>query len=356
MLRAFEIGGAPDPRQQPARVADPAEPPAEPLRAGASRRSGSTSWSERLGSAGVSTARDRARQPSRARAETEQAREAAKRTYSQGVAVTKDVITSVRMGRATSVKRVKRAVQLIVDQVLNNETSLVGLTTIRDYDEYTFTHSVNVCIFSVALGKKLGFTRLQLYDLGHGGAAARHGQGAGAGRDPQQDDRPGRAGVARHAGAPVARRADAVRAARVRRDALPGDPRRARAPHEDRPDRVSPDRPARGSWASSPGSWRWPTASTPRLPAGATRRCRSSRTRCCGRCGRTPSAATTRSWSRRSSTSSASTPWAPASSSTPSRSAIVAAPNPEGQQLNRPLVRDRGRRRTAGPCRRRGTW
>jgi HD-GYP domain-containing protein (c-di-GMP phosphodiesterase class II) len=66
------------------------------------------------------------------------------------------------------VKRVKRAVQLIVDQVLNNETSVVGLTTIRDYDEYTFTHSVNVCIFSVALGKKLGFSRLQLYDLGLG--------------------------------------------------------------------------------------------------------------------------------------------------------------------------------------------
>ena len=87
--------------------------------------------------------------------DAEQSREAAKRIYSQGVAVTKDVITGVRLGRATSVKRVKRAVQLIVDQVLNNETSLVGLTTIRDYDEYTFTHSVNVCIFSVALVKKL---------------------------------------------------------------------------------------------------------------------------------------------------------------------------------------------------------
>ena len=98
--------------------------------------------------------------------ESEQAKEQAKRIYSQGVAVTKDVITGARLGRATSVKRVKRAVQLIVDQVLNNETSLVGLTTIRDYDEYTFTHSVNVCIFSVALGKKLGFTKLQLYDLG----------------------------------------------------------------------------------------------------------------------------------------------------------------------------------------------
>jgi len=98
--------------------------------------------------------------------ESEEAREVAKRTYSQGVAVTKEVITGIRLGRATSVKRVKRAVQMIVDQVLNNETSLVGLTTIRDYDEYTFTHSVNVCIFAVALGKKLGFSKLQLYDLG----------------------------------------------------------------------------------------------------------------------------------------------------------------------------------------------
>jgi HD-GYP domain-containing protein (c-di-GMP phosphodiesterase class II) len=99
-------------------------------------------------------------------AEAERAREQAKRTYSHGVAVTKDLINSVRMGRTTSVAKVKRAVQSIVDQVLNNETSLVGLTTIRDYDEYTFTHSVNVCILSVAIGKKLSLTRLQLYDLG----------------------------------------------------------------------------------------------------------------------------------------------------------------------------------------------
>jgi HD-GYP domain-containing protein (c-di-GMP phosphodiesterase class II) len=99
-------------------------------------------------------------------ADAEKAREVAKRTYSHGVAVTKDLINSVRLGRTTSVAKVKRAVQAIVDQVLNNETSLLGLTTIRDYDEYTFTHSVNVCILAVAIGKKLGLTRLQLYDLG----------------------------------------------------------------------------------------------------------------------------------------------------------------------------------------------
>jgi HD-GYP domain-containing protein (c-di-GMP phosphodiesterase class II) len=57
-------------------------------------------------------------------------------------------------------------VQGIVDQVLNEETSLIGATTIRDYDEYTFTHSVNVCIFSIALGRRLGMTKIQLYELG----------------------------------------------------------------------------------------------------------------------------------------------------------------------------------------------
>src|SRR3989454_3004134 len=98
--------------------------------------------------------------------EEERQKEAAKRTYARSVAVTKEVINSIRMGRTANVKKVKRAVQAIVDQVLNNEASLVGLTTLRDYDEYTFTHSVNVCIFSVALGRKLGLTKLQLYDLG----------------------------------------------------------------------------------------------------------------------------------------------------------------------------------------------
>lgn len=96
----------------------------------------------------------------------EEAKAAANRTYSQSVAVTKDVINSVRIGKTPSIRKIKRVVQGIVDQVLNEETSLIGLTAIRDYDEYTFTHSVNVCIFSIALGRRLGMNKLQLYELG----------------------------------------------------------------------------------------------------------------------------------------------------------------------------------------------
>ena len=98
--------------------------------------------------------------------QSQQLRDAANHTYTRSVALTRDVINSVRLGRTPSIKKIKRVVQGIVDQILNEETSLIGLTAIRDYDDYTFTHSVNVCIFSVALGRRVGMSKLQLFDLG----------------------------------------------------------------------------------------------------------------------------------------------------------------------------------------------
>lgn len=100
--------------------------------------------------------------------ETEEALHAAKRTYAQSVQVAKEALGDLRLGRAVNVRRVKRAVQNIVDQVLSNEPSIMTMTTLRDFDEYTFTHCVNVCIFSVVIGQRLGLTKLQLYELGLG--------------------------------------------------------------------------------------------------------------------------------------------------------------------------------------------
>jgi HD-GYP domain-containing protein (c-di-GMP phosphodiesterase class II) len=94
-------------------------------------------------------------------------REAAKRTYEESVAVSKQLFNGTRMGRSANVKQVKHAVQNIVDGVLNNEASLGGLSTLKDYDDYAFTHAVNVCIFCVAIGRRLGLSKAQLYDLGH---------------------------------------------------------------------------------------------------------------------------------------------------------------------------------------------
>ena len=94
------------------------------------------------------------------------AKERSRQTYVRSLDVTREVITSSRIGRSPGLKRVKRAVQGIVDAILNDSASMLGLTTLREFDDYTFVHSVNVCILSVALGRRLGLVKAQLLDLG----------------------------------------------------------------------------------------------------------------------------------------------------------------------------------------------
>ena len=82
------------------------------------------------------------------------------------MAISKELFQGARLGRSANVKEVRHAVEDIVDAVLDHEASLGGLSTLKDYDDYSFTHSVNVCIFCVAIGRRLGLTKPQLYDLG----------------------------------------------------------------------------------------------------------------------------------------------------------------------------------------------
>ncbi len=93
-------------------------------------------------------------------------RERARQTYMRSLDVTREVMMATRLGRSPSLKRVKRAVQAVVDAILSDPASLIGMTTLREFDEYTFVHSVNVCILSVALGRRLGLSKVQLLDLG----------------------------------------------------------------------------------------------------------------------------------------------------------------------------------------------
>ena len=84
----------------------------------------------------------------------------------RSVQVARELLTGVRVGHAVNARRVKRSVQSMVDQVLTNQAALVGMTTMRDFDEYTFAHSINVCILCIVFGQKLGLDKQNLYELG----------------------------------------------------------------------------------------------------------------------------------------------------------------------------------------------
>lgn len=93
-------------------------------------------------------------------------KEIVKRTYSSTVLLTKDVFNKLKTGERSNIKRAKRVIGTVVDQIIEDETMLIGMTTIKDYDEYTYYHSVNVSILSVALGHRLGLPKRALSRLG----------------------------------------------------------------------------------------------------------------------------------------------------------------------------------------------
>jgi putative nucleotidyltransferase with HDIG domain len=60
----------------------------------------------------------------------------------------------------------RRLMQSIYNHIVDNESFVLGLTNLKNYDEYTLNHSVNVCILATALGRRLGLNRGELVDLG----------------------------------------------------------------------------------------------------------------------------------------------------------------------------------------------
>jgi HD-GYP domain-containing protein (c-di-GMP phosphodiesterase class II) len=93
-------------------------------------------------------------------------KEMAKRAYAKAFAAVTDVMDNVKVGQTLHLYRARRVVQSMVDQLLQDEAALVGLTTLRCHDEYTHNHTVNVCILSMVLAQRLGYDRNLLSDLG----------------------------------------------------------------------------------------------------------------------------------------------------------------------------------------------
>jgi putative nucleotidyltransferase with HDIG domain len=93
-------------------------------------------------------------------------RKMVKKTYFNAVSYARGVINKLKSGEKVNIKKAKRIVESMVDQIVEEEQLLFGMTAIKDYDEYTYHHSVNVSILSIALGQRLGLNRKMLTELG----------------------------------------------------------------------------------------------------------------------------------------------------------------------------------------------
>jgi HD-GYP domain-containing protein (c-di-GMP phosphodiesterase class II) len=87
-------------------------------------------------------------------------------TYSHALSSLKEVSQKIIYHEPAGVRKVKRIVQDMVDLLMEDDSVLLGMSTIKDYHDYTYMHSVNVAILSLCLGKRIGLSRMSLRLLG----------------------------------------------------------------------------------------------------------------------------------------------------------------------------------------------
>ncbi len=88
------------------------------------------------------------------------------RNYAQTMEVIRAVASVDAKSQATETRKAKRAIYNLVDICMEEGFSFLGLSSVKNYDEYTFNHSVNVCVLSIGFGKQLGLSKRQIGELG----------------------------------------------------------------------------------------------------------------------------------------------------------------------------------------------
>jgi putative nucleotidyltransferase with HDIG domain len=88
--------------------------------------------------------------------------------YSKSKEYINAVFADARLGRSIDPSEARDHATRVVDSVIKNENALVWLTQLKNRDEYTVQHSINVCVLSVLFGHHLGLGQHDLRELGFG--------------------------------------------------------------------------------------------------------------------------------------------------------------------------------------------
>lgn len=92
----------------------------------------------------------------------------AKQAYTAAKGVIQQAMDDVRMGSALNMEAVQQVVEGMADSILRNPDALTSLSRLKQFDEYTFYHSVNTALLALSMGRDLGYDRTKLLQLGTG--------------------------------------------------------------------------------------------------------------------------------------------------------------------------------------------
>ena len=90
----------------------------------------------------------------------------ATKTYYQTSKLVRNMMDDIRLGKAIDTHAAKELVSDAVDSIIRTPDAMMMLTRIKNRDEYTAEHSLNVSVLTIAFGRALGFERERLEELG----------------------------------------------------------------------------------------------------------------------------------------------------------------------------------------------
>ena len=80
----------------------------------------------------------------------------------------KNAMKSIRYGKSFDVMPVRNSVCKMIDELMDMKDAMVNLQDLKSNDQYTFSHSVNVCVLSLITGISMKYDEGKLRELGIG--------------------------------------------------------------------------------------------------------------------------------------------------------------------------------------------
>ena len=90
----------------------------------------------------------------------------AKSAHRQAKSVVKGFLKNIRLGQSFETSVAKKAVKQCVNCVIANQDAMLWLGLLKDVDEYTARHSLNVGLLSIILGRAEGLAPADLETVG----------------------------------------------------------------------------------------------------------------------------------------------------------------------------------------------
>jgi putative nucleotidyltransferase with HDIG domain len=88
------------------------------------------------------------------------------RIYEDAFHTIKEIMEGIRMDEHVDVDTLKQTVNDMVQHIMNDDMIFMTLTGIRDIDNYTFLHCVDVCIYSVITAKVMNLSEDDIHEIG----------------------------------------------------------------------------------------------------------------------------------------------------------------------------------------------